>query len=94
MFIAIAGQVEFYNASKQKEINPQYVSGILSTIVILFIIETGINNYFLIFVLFLTVIIFSIEMFRAKSSAIINTAVTFLGIIYPGILLSFLLILL
>lgn len=93
MFIAVAGQVEFYNASKQKEFKPQYISGILSTIVILFIVETGTHNYLLIVALFLTIFIFSFEMFRAKSSAIINTAVTFLGIIYPGILLSFLLIL-
>jgi len=89
--IAIGGQLELYNISRAKGGIPQTFSGLLITIALLFIIQLGPGNYLLIIVisglLFLTVF----EMFNNKGSAILNTAITLLGILYPGIFLAMLL---
>ena len=93
IIISIGGQIEFYNSAKQKEINSQYFPGILATFLVLLLVNNGINNLIVISLILTTLFIFIFEMFRTQSSAIPNIAVTFLGIIYPGLFLASLLFL-
>lgn len=93
LIIAVSGQVEFYHIAKQKNIETQQTMGIILTIVTLYIIQNNIQPYFLIVLICITTYIFTVEMFRKNSSPIFNIAVTFLGVIYPGIFLGLLLFL-
>jgi len=86
--ISIGGQIEFYNSAKHKDIKAQYIPGILITILILLTVNSEFSNPLLIAIIIIALFIFIFEMFRSQSSAIINTAVTFLGVIYPGLFLA------
>ena len=62
LVIAVGGQLEFYNFAKQKEIYAQYIPGVLITVIILFAIQNGINNYLLICLLIVSIFSFAFEM--------------------------------
>lgn len=87
--VATLAFYEFIAIGKAKRAFPSLLAGYLSIIAIFIntyhpFIETG--NLFM----FIIILILSIELFRNKESAILNSAVTLLGIFYTGYLTSFL----
>jgi len=91
--ISVVGQIEFYNSAVNKKIDITYFPAILATVLILFSIQTGILNSILAALVLIFMFIFISEMFIGQGSPILNVAVTFLGIIYPGLFLAALLFL-
>ena len=88
LVITIGGQIEFYNTAKNKKIDAQYMPGISAAVLTLLAVQTGGNSRIIAVLVLLILFIFIFELFRKKSSAIINTAVTILGIVYPGLFLA------
>ena len=88
LIISVAGQIEFYNIAKNKNFSAQYIPGIIATILILATVQAGYNEFLLSGLIISSLFIFTFEMFRKNSSAIVDIAVTFLGIIYPGLFLA------
>jgi phosphatidate cytidylyltransferase len=86
--IAIGGQYEFYSLAEQKGAKPQIYSGILLSVLVLISVQIGLNNFFIATFIFLFLVITGIEMYRNNHSAIINGAVTFLGVVYPSFFLA------
>jgi phosphatidate cytidylyltransferase len=93
LIVAALSQWEFYRMVKSKQMLaftfPGYLLGILS----IYFIGYGFNKYLIICFIGLILFIFSGEMFRNKSSAILNVGGTLMGVIYPVIFLGALLFL-
>jgi len=82
--IGILGQFELYNLAKAKDISPNTVPGILLLVMLMLITAYGRLSYLPEIALLLLIIIMLSEMFRNKGSALLNTAMTIMGIVYPG----------
>jgi phosphatidate cytidylyltransferase len=91
--ITVVGQWEFYNLAKQKESLSQIVPGILLTLIMLYSIQAGVDYLLIGSAFIVLIVIFSYEMFRNKSSAILNISTTMAGVIYPAVFLATLLFL-
>jgi phosphatidate cytidylyltransferase len=93
LIVAALSQWEFYRMVKSKQMLaftfPGYLLGILS----IYFIGYGFNKYLIICFIGLILFIFSGEMFRNKSSAILNVGGTLMGVIYPVTFLGALLFL-
>ena len=91
LIISLVAQWEFYRMQRNKEIYPQTIPGLIGGIVLL----TGVNTGYFIFtgfsLLFMFLLMLTIEMFRKYKNASINLSVTLLGIFYIPFLLCFLL---
>jgi phosphatidate cytidylyltransferase len=88
LIITIGGQIEFYNTAKNKKIDAQYVPGIIAAVLTLLAVQSGGSPRIIAGLVMSVLFIFIFELFRKKSSAILNTAVTILGIVYPGLCLT------
>jgi len=93
LLISLVGQWEFYNLAKEKSGLSQQIIGFMLTIILFYSAQTSIENWLVALAISLVVIAFAVEMFRNKSSAILNISTTMAGIIYPGAFLVTLLFL-
>ena len=86
--ISLAGQLEFYNLVKEKDAYPQIFTGVIMTMLLLLMVQSGYNKKLLALFILMITILFAYEMFRNKVSAILNTSVTLSGVVYPGFFLA------
>lgn len=92
LFINILSQNEFYKIAKEKNASPQKIIGIsLGIILTLIIYFYGIDKIWIAAVPG-TFLILLIELFRNKTNASLNFAVTVAGIVYPSLFFSFMIL--
>ena len=86
--MSVLGQYELYDLMREKELYPQTWPGLLLTILLLYMTAFGAAHYLIAVALVLVLLITGAEMFRNRGSALLNTAGTLFGIVYPGFFLG------
>lgn len=89
--IAVLGQLELFSILKSKEIYAQRALSILSGLTILYLTAFDFHAGLFSLLLFFILLIFALEMFRNKGSAILNIAGSLLSLVYPVLFLAALL---
>jgi len=84
----VAGQWEMYHLARQKGAHPARLAGTLLLILLLLFFQVGIKPLTAALALITLLYLFLREMFYNRNSALLNTAATLAGVVYPGLLLS------
>ena len=86
--VTVLGQWEMGQLVKAKNMRPQMWIAYLLGLGMLYAAAFGLHLHMKLFLLALLLILFSVEMFRNKGSALLNTAATLLVLIYPAAFLA------
>lgn len=87
LIIGLVSYHEFYTMSRNKEISPNLIAGLLAVFLIILNNYYNFIDFFALSLLIVSLLVL-LELFRNQGSAIINLGVSLLGILYLGLFAS------